>query len=95
MRLHGIGGDAWKRYSSTGSWSYEVLDAGYKMNLTDMAAALGRVQLKRCDSFWQRRCEISDILLQAFLAAGRIATPAARPAGIGTCLASLHRAPAP
>ena len=60
MRLHGIRGDAWKRYSNTGSWSYEVHDAGYKLNLTDMAAALGRVQLKRCESFWQRRSEISD-----------------------------------
>ena len=33
MRLHGIGGDAWKRYAKTGSWFYEVQDAGYKMNL--------------------------------------------------------------
>src|SRR5262249_36690751 len=42
MRLHGIGGDAWKRYSHAGSWFYEVLDAGYKLNLPDLLAALGR-----------------------------------------------------
>ena len=28
MRLHGIGRDAWKRYSAEGSWYYEVLAAG-------------------------------------------------------------------
>ena len=49
MRLHGIGGDAWKRYSATGSWYYEVQDAGYKMNLCDILSALGRAQLRKCD----------------------------------------------
>jgi dTDP-4-amino-4,6-dideoxygalactose transaminase len=75
MRLHGIGGDAWKRYSNTGSWAYEVVDAGYKLNLTDMAAALGRVQLKRCDSFWQRRCEISSAYSKRFSGFGELQLP--------------------
>src|SRR5437660_9650484 len=35
MRLHGIERDAWKRYRGDGSWSYEVLEAGFKYNLTD------------------------------------------------------------
>ena len=30
MRLHGIGGDAWKRYAKTGDWFYEVHRAGYR-----------------------------------------------------------------
>jgi len=47
MRLHGIGGDAWKRYSHAGSWFYEVLDAGYKLNLPDLFPGLGRVQLRK------------------------------------------------
>ncbi|HYM08470.1 MAG TPA: DegT/DnrJ/EryC1/StrS family aminotransferase [Terriglobales bacterium] len=58
MRLHGIGGDAWKRYSATGSWYYEVQDAGYKMNLCDILSALGRAQLKKVDQFWRERCQI-------------------------------------
>ena len=41
MSLHGIGRDAWKRYAAGGSWYYEIEEAGYKYNLTDMAAALG------------------------------------------------------
>jgi perosamine synthetase len=66
MRLHGIGGDAWKRYSRTGSWYYEVQEAGYKLNLCDLLAALGRVQLRRCDDFWKARCQIAAAYNQAF-----------------------------
>src|ERR1043165_6096183 len=50
MRLHGIGRDAWKRYTAAGSWYYEVTDAGFKYNLTDIAASLGLVQLRKCDA---------------------------------------------
>ncbi len=59
MRLHGIGRDAWKRYAKTGSWFYEVQEAGYKMNLPDILAAVGVAQLKKADLFWQRRREIA------------------------------------
>ena len=59
MRLHGISGDAWKRYAKEGSWYYEVLDAGYKCNLPDLLAAVGVAQLAKCDDFWQRRREIA------------------------------------
>ena len=38
--LHGISKDAWKRYTSRGSWYYEVLTPGYKYNMTDIQAAL-------------------------------------------------------
>lgn len=48
MRLHGISRDVFDRYRSTKpNWQYEVVAAGFKYNLTDMAAALGRVQLGR------------------------------------------------
>src|SRR5215471_18460333 len=59
MRLHGISGDAWKRYAKEGSWYYEVLDAGYKLNLPDLLAAVGVAQLAKCDHFWRRREEIA------------------------------------
>jgi len=61
MRLHGIGRDAWNRYSSEGSWFYQVTEAGYKLNLCDILSALGAAQLKKCDAFWKRRCEIADL----------------------------------
>ena len=53
MSLHGISHDAWDRYTEKGSWYYEVLRPGYKYNMTDIAAALGIEQLKRCDDFYR------------------------------------------
>ena len=47
MSLHGISRNAWNRYAAGGSWYYEIEDVGYKYNMTDMAAALGLVQLDR------------------------------------------------
>jgi dTDP-4-amino-4,6-dideoxygalactose transaminase len=49
LRLHGITGDAWKRYMKGGRWYYEVVEQGYKYNMPDIQAALGRVQLGRLD----------------------------------------------
>ena len=59
MSLHGISRDAWKRYAADGSWFYEVVEAGYKYNLTDIAAALGRVQLRRVEAMRDRRQAIA------------------------------------
>lgn len=53
--LHGMSKDAWKRFTSEGSWYYEVVYPGYKYNLTDVASSLGLEQLKRSDEFWRRR----------------------------------------
>lgn len=59
MALHGISRDSWKRYSAEGSWYYEVREAGYKYNLTDIAAALGRVQLERLHEMCEARAAIA------------------------------------
>jgi dTDP-4-amino-4,6-dideoxygalactose transaminase len=59
MRLHGIGRDAWKRYGSSGSWFYEIEAAGFKDNLTDLAAAIGLVQLERAAELRAARAEIA------------------------------------
>jgi dTDP-4-amino-4,6-dideoxygalactose transaminase len=56
MRLHGISQDAFNRYvSKTPAWFYEVVAAGYKYNLTDIASAMGIEQLRKIDRFLQRR----------------------------------------
>jgi perosamine synthetase len=41
MSLHGISKSAWNRYTREGSWYYEIEQAGYKYNMTDIAAAIG------------------------------------------------------
>ena len=66
MSLHGISRDAWKRYSAEGSWYYEVIRAGYKYNMTDIAAALGLQQLARCDWLLGRRQTIAKRYTEAF-----------------------------
>src|SRR6266581_3127402 len=66
MALHGISRDAWKRYSAEGSWYYEVLQAGYKYNMTDIAAALGLHQLARSQWLLERRRSIAQRYTEAF-----------------------------
>lgn len=59
MALHGISKDAWKRYTAEGSWYYEIIAPGYKYNMTDIAAAIGLVQLRKAERMWKRRCVIA------------------------------------
>jgi len=60
MSLHGISKDAWKRYTTEGTWRYEILDAGYKYNLTDLQAALGLRQLAKCQGMWECRMALAE-----------------------------------
>lgn len=67
MRMHGIDRPVWDRYTSkTASWAYSVVDAGYKYNLPDLLAAIGREQLKKADRFLAERSEIAGIYGSAF-----------------------------
>ena len=78
MRLHGIGRDAWKRYTAAGSWYYEIRDAGFKDNLTDLAAAIGLVQLERAAELRAARAAIAVRYLEGLAdaaAAGRVILP--------------------
>jgi len=78
MSLHGINHDAWKRYTKEGSWYYEVLCQGFKYNLTDIAAAIGVEQLKKCDRFWEARRRIAAVYDEAFTDLPEIRTPVCR-----------------
>ncbi len=56
MRLHGINRGVWDRFTQPrASWEYDVEAPGYKYNMTDMAAAIGRVQLTRAREFLDKR----------------------------------------
>ena len=57
LSLHGMNRDAWKRYTDTGSWYYEVTAPGYKYNLSDVLAAIGLGQLERFDELQRLRRE--------------------------------------
>lgn len=78
MRLHGISRDAWKRYTAEGSWRYEVLAAGYKCNMTDLQAALGLVQLSKCDRLWTARSRIAERYTNVFRSVDSLEVPKVR-----------------
>ncbi|MCL4112743.1 UNVERIFIED_CONTAM: hypothetical protein GTU68_021761, partial [Idotea baltica] len=67
MRLHGINRDVFDRYTSDKpSWFYEVVEPGYKYNMTDVAASIGIHQLKKANDFQQRRAWIAEKYNKAF-----------------------------
>jgi len=71
MRLHGISRDAWKRYTAAGSWFYEIEDVGFKYNLTDLAAAIGLVQLERAAELRDARERVATAYTER-LGSGRL-----------------------
>ncbi len=75
MHLHGMSRDAWKRYTQNGTWSYDILAPGFKYNLTDIAAAIGSQQLRKCDAFHARRRAIADQYDAAFANMAGIRVP--------------------
>lgn len=53
LMLHGQDRTAWQR--KMGAVEYDILSCGYKANLTDLQAAIGRSQLSRYDEMLRRR----------------------------------------
>jgi dTDP-4-amino-4,6-dideoxygalactose transaminase len=78
LRLHGISKDAWKRYSKGGSWYYEVIEPGFKYNMTDLQASLGIAQLRKVDWLWEKRKEIARRYTDAFASTGCIIPPSVK-----------------
>lgn len=78
-RLHGMSRNAWRRYSSEGSWRYDVAYPGFKYNMTDMAAAMGLVQLKRLPALHRRRQQIAALYTEQLADLPELVLPTARP----------------
>lgn len=66
QRLHGIKGDAWKRYEKDNDWYYEIVDLGYKYNTTDIQSAMGIVQLEKLEWMKNERKKNAEMYLDAF-----------------------------
>jgi dTDP-4-amino-4,6-dideoxygalactose transaminase len=64
--LHGMSKDAWHRFGDAGYKHYQVVECGFKYNMTDMQAAIGIHQLKRVSAYWERRKLIWDRYNDAF-----------------------------
>lgn len=63
--LHGQSKTAFEK-TKPGSWDYDIITDGYKCNMTDITAAIGRVQLTRYPEMLVRRKEIFDIYTNIF-----------------------------
>jgi UDP-4-amino-4-deoxy-L-arabinose-oxoglutarate aminotransferase len=59
LKFHGLGVDAYDRHSQGRSPQAEVLEPGYKYNLTDIASVLGLGQLQRITEINRRRRELA------------------------------------
>lgn len=79
LALHGMSRDAWKRYTQAGTWYYEILEPGYKDNMTDLAAAIGLHQLRKLDGFTARRQQLAERYDRAFSQLGCFHLMKARP----------------
>jgi dTDP-4-amino-4,6-dideoxygalactose transaminase len=77
--LHGMNRDAYKRYTSEGSWYYEIKLPGFKYNMPDLQAAMGIEQLAKLPRFQRRRREIVDQYNEAFGAMDAVQLPVERP----------------
>jgi dTDP-4-amino-4,6-dideoxygalactose transaminase len=84
MRTHGLNRDAFDRFRKVGaSWAYDVVAPGFKYNLTDVAAAIGIVQLGRAEALQASRQRVAERYRKK-LAGLPLDCPALAPAG------SLH-----
>ena len=58
LALHGLSLGAWQRFSDEGFRHYEVVQPGFKYNMTDLQAALGLHQLPRLDEWIDERARL-------------------------------------
>jgi len=66
LGLHGMSKDAWKRFGDEGFKHYQVVECGFKYNMMDIQAAIGIHQLKRVETYWQRRENVWQRYMKAF-----------------------------
>jgi dTDP-4-amino-4,6-dideoxygalactose transaminase len=76
--LHGQNKDALAK-TQKGNWKYDIVEAGYKCNMTDISAAIGLIELERYDNDTQvKRKQIFDTYQEAFSQDKRFQLPVYR-----------------
>jgi dTDP-4-amino-4,6-dideoxygalactose transaminase len=76
LSLHAMSKSAWGRYSKGGQWRYDVLDLGYKYNLSDLAASLGLAQFGKFERMQQLRRRAADRYMKNLAHVKEIMLPA-------------------
>lgn len=75
MSLHGLSHDAWGRFAIGAKWDYQIIQPGYKYNLTDIAAAIGCHQLRRAKEMRRQREAVADFYLESLASVKEISLP--------------------
>lgn len=79
LSLHGMNREAWSRYAAGGKWAYDIVEPGYKYNMTDIQSALGLQQLRRFARMQARREQIVRQYNAALSRWPAFQTPVTRP----------------
>ncbi|MDO8140626.1 MAG: DegT/DnrJ/EryC1/StrS aminotransferase family protein [Candidatus Brocadiales bacterium] len=58
-RILGIDKDTWSRYKNERSWSYDVIEQGYRYHMSNINAAIGLVQIKKFEQMNKRKIDIA------------------------------------
>ncbi len=58
-RILGIDKDTWSRYKNERSWSYDVIEQGYRYHMSNINAAIGLVQIKKFEQLNKRKIDIA------------------------------------
>jgi len=66
LALHGMSKDAWKRFSDEGYKHYQVVEAGFKYNMTDLQAAIGIQQIKRIEAYGKGENRYGNVTCRHF-----------------------------
>ncbi len=72
--LHGQTKDAFSKVQ-LGAWRYDIIEAGFKCNMTDLQAAIGLVELERYEDTLERRKQIFDAYTKGFESESWALTP--------------------
>lgn len=76
LRSHGVVKDPLRLVlGEPAPWYYEMQELGYNYRITDIQCSLGTSQMKKLDSFIERRCEIAALYSSLFNGYPHIRTP--------------------
>ena len=65
LSLHGMTGDGWNRFKKSGKWEYDIVELGYKYNLTDYSASYGIWQFQFLKEWQVKRNRITKMYISS------------------------------